>query len=286
MTNIRSPAVAGMFYKRGKAELEKQIRELFFGIAQNKDENIIGIVVPHAGYEYSGRVAAHAYSCLPNAKKFIIIGPNHAGVGPPVSVWRSGYWITPLGNAKINEKMADEICTESEAFRHAENLKDFRAISNSAAEADERAHAREHSIEVQLPLLQFLYGDDFSFVPICMMDQSIGAAKDLAEAILKVKEEFVIIASSDFTHFESRESAERKDATAIKAIESLDAKRFYRTIEKERISICGFGPIAALMMVAKQLGGKINLIKYSTSGDATGDFESVVGYAALKAARS
>ncbi len=284
--SVRHPAVAGMFYKRRKAELEKQIKELLFGIVQKQDENTIGIVAPHAGYEYSGRIAAHAYSCLPknSVKNFIIIGPNHAGVGPPVSVWRSGYWLTPLGKAKVNEKMADEICTESEAFRHAENLKDFRAISNSAAKADESAHIREHSIEVQLPFIQFLFGNGFSFVPACMNDQSFESAKNLADAVARIKDA-IIIASSDFTHFESGESAERKDAAAIKTIESLDAKGFYETVGKENISICGFGPIAVLMIIAKQLGGKIALIKHATSGDITGDYGSVVGYAALKAVK-
>jgi len=265
---IRYPAVAGMFYKPGKAELEKQIKELFSSISQKQNaENVLGLVVPHAGYEYSGRTAVLAYSCLPNsAKNFIILGPNHTGFGPPVSIWRSGKWVTPLGSSKINENMADEI------------------ISNSAAEADERAHMREHSIEVQIPFLQFLFGKNFSFVPVCMRDQSLESAKSIADAILRIKDA-TIIASSDFTHFESGESVERKDADAIKAIESLDAENFYETIEKENISVCGFGPIAVLMIIAKKLGCKIVRITHSTSGDVTGDFDSVVGYAALKAVK-
>lgn len=267
--NVRHPAVAGTFYKSGKAELEKQIKDLFPRIAQRQGaENILGLVAPHAGYEYSGKTAALAYSCLPKdpKKNFIILGPNHGGTGPAVSIWRSGKWVTPLGEADINENMTAEI------------------ISNSAAEADESAHMREHSIEVHLPFLQFLFGKNFSFVPVCMRDQSLESAKNIADAVSQAKDA-TIIASSDFAHFESGESAERKDADAIKAIESLDVKRFYRTIEEKNISVCGFGPIAVLMIVARELGGKILLIRHSTSGDMTGDYDSVVGYAALKAVR-
>lgn len=269
MKSIRYPAVAGMFYDSRKAGLETQIRNAFFhrcgpGCLHKNDENIIGIVVPHAGYEYSGHVAAHAYSCLPknSAKNFIIIGPNHTGIGPNVSVWSRGKWLTPLGEAKINEKIADKI------------------ISSSIAEEDESAHLNEHSIEVQIPFLQFLFGN-IDFVPVCMKDQSQQAAKNIANAVLGIKEDVILIASSDFTHFESKESAERKDADAIRAIESMDLKKFYRVIEEERISICGFGAIAVLMLIVKKRGGKIMQIAHSTSWDITGDLSNVVGYAAL-----
>lgn len=292
---LRYPTVSGTFYASRISALEKQINS-FFGAVDvdlnaNSAETItktkakekaavtkqktIGIIAPHAGYAYSGHTAAKAYASIASIskdclKKFIILGPNHTGIGEPVSIWNRGAWLTPLGEAKIDESLADKILLKS-----------------AIAKTDESAHLSEHSIEVQIPFLQFLFGNTFSFVPICMANQSIEAAIDIAKAILSLKAgdrfDFTIIASSDFTHYESRKSVEAKDSEAIKAIQSLDAARFYRTLEENDISACGFGPVAVLMIVTKALGGKIVKVAHSDSGDAGGDTENVVGYAALKA---
>lgn len=271
---LRYPAVAGMFYEARRDALRGQIKSAFLSgpgsIPTHIEtaENLIGLIVPHAGYEYSGSTAAHAYALLGkgSSKTFILLGPNHRGTGPAVSVWNRGSWETPLGAAKIAEETADNLISKS-----------------SLAKADKSAHITEHSIEVQVPFLQFLFGGAIRIVPVCMADQSQEAAEDIAKAILSLGEDATIIASSDFTHFESGPSVERKDAEAIKAIESLDVKRFYRTLEENDISVCGFGPIAALMLVAKARGGKIKKIAHATSGDKTGGFGSVVGYAAMNA---
>jgi AmmeMemoRadiSam system protein B len=267
---LRHPFVSGMFYSADESRLKKQLARAFANAAQPRAESkkVIGIIAPHAGYEYSGITAARAYTALGKnpPKTFIILGPNHTGIGPAISVWNRGAWQTPLGECKIAENAADKIIAKS-----------------AIAKADESAHIQEHSIEVQIPFLQFLFGNEIRIVPICMADQSQEAAEDIAKAIISLGEEATIIASSDFTHYESKKEVEKKDAHAIAAIESLGLKTFYNTLESEDISACGFGPIAVLMLVAKARNAKIIKIAHSTSGDITGETKSVVGYAALKA---
>lgn len=267
---LRYPAVAGMFYESHGPRLKERLKRLFLESpdhAENR-EKVIGIIAPHAGYEYSGSVAARAHASIGKnpPKTFILLGPNHTGAGPAISVWNRGSWLTPLGECKIAENAADKLISAS-----------------SIAKADESAHISEHSIEIQLPFLQFLFEDNIRIVPVCMADQSEEAAEDVAKAILSLNEDAIIIASSDFTHYESKKEAERKDAAAIRAIESLDVRRFYSILEENDISACGFGPIAVLMTVAKARGAKIRKIAHSDSGDITGETGSVVGYAALKA---
>ncbi|MBU4246287.1 MAG: MEMO1 family protein [Nanoarchaeota archaeon] len=269
---LRQPAVSGMFYSADESRLKEQLARAFANAAQTRAESrkVIGIIAPHAGYEYSGFTAARAYSAIgkSHSKTFIILGPNHTGTGSEisVSVWNRGAWLTPLGECKIDEIVAGKIISKS-----------------AIAKADARAHIQEHSIEVQIPFLQFLFGNEIKVVPICMADQSISAAQDIAKAVLSLDEEVTIIASSDFTHYEGKKEVERKDAEAIKAIESLDVPRFYNALEENDISACGFGPIAVLMLVAKAKGAKIKRIAQTTSGDITGETKSVVGYAAMKA---
>lgn len=266
---LRRPAVSGMFYSEDESQLKRQLERAFANARIHRErKKTIGIVAPHAGYEYSGLTAAKAYSSFGKnpSKTFIILGPNHAEIGPEISVWSRGTWLTPLGECKIAENIADKIIANSKI-----------------AKADETAHIEEHSIEVQIPFLQFLFGNEIRIVPICMADQSREAAEDIAKSIIPLKEEFAIIASSDFTHYESRKEVEKKDAAAIRTIESLDVVQLYKILEENDISACGFGPIAVLMLVAKARGAKIKRITHSTSGDITGETKSVVGYAAMKA---
>lgn len=268
---MRKPSAAGYFYPAKKEDLRKQIEEMFIsklgvGKLAGKSENVVGLIVPHAGYVYSGYVAAHAYHSLSKKpKSFVIIGPNHAGYGASLSVYARGSWLTPLGEAKIDEQVASLILKKSKL-----------------ASEDEIAHASEHSIEVQLPFLQCLFGK-VSFVPICMLDQTITAARDLANALAELEQKVVFIASTDFSHYESQEVAREKDMLAVEAIRSLDVEKFYEVVRVNNVSMCGYGCVAVLMLLAKQVGCKIELIKYMTSGDVTGDRGAVVGYAALKA---
>jgi AmmeMemoRadiSam system protein B len=267
---MRVPAVAGYFYPSDRKELERMLTA-FFEKARNEvkeRENVIGIIAPHAGYIYSGLTAAYAYASLPKdpKKTIVIIGPNHTGYGSEVSVYPNGKWKTPLGEIEVDEEFVDEL------------------IKNCKfAEEDEAAHIYEHSIEVQLPFLQFLYNNNFKIVPICLMNQSLEVAEYLANALIKIKKEFLVVASSDLNHYESYEITQRKDMELIKTIISLDLKKFYQTLERLNVSACGYGAIATLMSLTKKLDGKIELLRHSTSAEINRDYSNVVGYGALVA---
>jgi AmmeMemoRadiSam system protein B len=275
----REPAVAGQFYEYSAVSLKKEIKNCFlkkdFGpeklptVKKGKRE-IIGIIVPHAGYMYSGPIAANSYFELAldgKPENFIIIGPNHTGMGTAISVMDEGEWKTPIGNVKINSELARKILANSKIARK-----------------DVTAHFQEHSVEVQLPFLQYVY-KKFEFVPVCMLDQSYEASLDLGTAIAESisNKNVVIIASSDFTHFERNETAHRQDKKALDAIEKMDAKKFLEVVEYENMSVCGYGPIAAMLIAAKKLKAKsCEILRYATSGDVAGDETRVVGYAAAK----
>jgi AmmeMemoRadiSam system protein B len=219
---------------------------------------------------FSGPIAAHAYHELGSdgsPDTVVIMGPNHSGYGSGLATVNDGFWRTPLGDVAVNGKVADEIVRESHIV-----------------DVDESAHQYEHSIEVQLPFLQYLYGSEFTFVPICFLMQDLSSAREVGEAIAKVlaRKNAVVIASSDLTHYEPKQSAERKDKAILAAVETLDEAKFYSVVEANRVSACGYGPIAALISAVKGLGAKeAKLLCYKTSGDVIGDYSSVVGYAAM-----
>ncbi|MFH1424181.1 MAG: AmmeMemoRadiSam system protein B [archaeon] len=270
---IRPPAVAGTFYPLSTEDLNKAIancftREFGAGTPKSKGEKVIAAVVPHAGYTYSGPVATYIYKKLKNSetKTYVILGPNHTGAGPAISIMANGKWATPLGQVEIDAELAARI------------LSDF-----PDAEIDETAHVGEHSIEVQLPFLQYV-AKDFKIVPICMMDQSPATAISMGRALATACDDSVtVLASSDFTHFEPQPIASEKDHEAISAIEKLDIEKFYSILQNYSMSVCGYGPIIAAMAYAKEKGAKAGkLLQYATSGDITGDKTSVVGYAAIE----
>jgi AmmeMemoRadiSam system protein B len=267
---MRIPAVAGYFYPSDRKELEKMLKDFFEKARKEvkERENAIGIVAPHAGYIYSGLTAAYAFASLTkNPKKtIVIIGPNHTGYGSEVSVYPNGKWKTPFGEVEVDEEFVYELI---------KNCK--------LAEKNEAAHVYEHSIEVQLPFLQFLHGNNFKIVPICLMNQSLEVAECLSNALMKTKKEFLLVASSDLNHYESYEVAQRKDRELIKTIISLDLKKFYQTLENLNVSACGYGAIATLMSLTKKLEGKIEFLRHSTSAEISNDYSSVVGYGALVA---
>ena len=271
---IRKPAVSGMFYAGTPEELREQIQwcykhELGPGAVprvNNKGpRKIIALVVPHAGYAYSGPVAAHAYKELANDGMFdtaVIIGPNHTGYGSLVSVWTGSSWETPLGKVKINKELA-------------------RKLLGGVIEEGELAHVHEHSIEVQLPWLQHLYGG-LKIVPITMLAQDMETARELGKAIYKAGGNTIIIASSDFTHYEPHLVATEKDRSMIEAIISLDEEELYKRRELLNCTMCGYGPVASAIVAAKETGAKTaTLLKYATSGDVIGDFSAVVGYGSI-----
>jgi len=274
----RLPAQAGTFYPDTEGALRNQIQQSFLHrlgpraiptIPQTRNQNLLGLIVPHAGYKYSGPVAAHSYYKLASAgilESIIILGPNHTGLGSGVSIMTEGEWSTPLGDVPVDADLAREI-----------------ADSSDLVDVEDEAHRNEHSIEVQLPFLQFIYPRRFKFVPICMMLQDLKTSVEVGEAISKAAEKHgaAVLASSDWTHYEPQEEAQSKDKQAIGAALQLNEKKFQEIIEERPVSACGYGPVTAMIHAAKLRGVRSgNLLSYQTSGDVTGDKSSVVGYAA------
>jgi AmmeMemoRadiSam system protein B len=278
---VRRPCVAGAFYPADPERLKKAIQECFThrlgpgALPEQKspDRKIVSVVCPHAGYMYSGPTAAHSYHQLASEASpdsIVALGPNHTGLGGPVSLWGTGAWETPLGRASIDEELARAIFKASDFI-----------------DMDETAHLREHSIEVQLPFLQYIYGK-IRFVPICMGYQDLETSRKVGRAIAKASKEkdVLILASTDLTHMESKSSAAAKDRGVIDRIVSMDEAALQNWVRSQRVTMCGYGPVSAALVASKLLGAiKAEILSYSTTGDITGDTSAVVGYAAAKITR-
>jgi len=259
---MRLPAVAGQFYPGSKAELEHQLDSM---LHPEKELPFLGAVVPHAGYIYSGQVAAKVYSRLPKAETYVIIGPNHHGLGSPVALSRES-WRTPLGVVEPDLELAD-------------------MLAGSIIDHDETAHLHEHSIEVQIPFLQKRF-QGFKILPILMGLQdeqtALEVGQELSLAVQKLNHSCIVIASSDFTHYEPQETARKVDAKLLEAILNMDVPELYDRVYRYDATACGYGPIAVTIMAAAALGAKAGrLLAYATSGDVSGDYSQVVGYAAI-----
>jgi len=219
---------------------------------------------------YSGPVAAHSYYNLATDGKpdvVVIFGPNHRGQGSGLAVMKEGVWRTPLGDVQIDKETANLILCMSKII-----------------DMDELAHTYEHSIEVQLPFLQYLYGSAFKFVPISFLMQDLESSCEVGQAVAEALDgkNALIIASTDMTHYEPHETAAKKDKKALSALEKLDEEEFYSIVESNHITACGYGPVVALITAAKLLGAtKGQILCYKTSGDVTGDYSTVVGYASV-----
>lgn len=276
---VRRPSYAGTFYEGTSQSLKAQIEECFTHdlgpkslpkAADNPLKTIVGLVSPHAGYMYSGPVAAHSYYHLAldgQPDLVVILGPNHTGSGSALAAVREGVWRTPLGEVEIDTATADNIISGS-----------------SLLDVDEDAHMQEHSIEVQLPWLQYLYGGGFKFVPICFLMQDLQSSREVGMAVAKAlkSKNALVIASTDMTHYEPQKQAQSKDQMLIEAELKLDEERLYSTVESIGASMCGYGPVIAAITAAKELGAKNGkLLCYKTSGDVTGDYSAVVGYSSL-----
>ena len=263
---IRNPVVSGQFYPASPSQLKAMIE----GMVNEKavKEDIIGLVSPHAGYVYSGPVAGAVISRVKFKDTFIIMGPSHTGMGKPLSIMTQGAWRTPLGEVEIDAELGGKILATS-----------------SHLEEDHVAHQHEHSIEVQLPFLQY-FKPDIKLVPI-VLGYASGATykkigEEIAQAIKELNKEVVIIASSDMTHYESQESAQRKDDKAIEAILDLNEDELLKRVDELNISMCGYAPTVSLIAAARELGAtEAELVRYQTSGDTTGDYTAVVGYAGI-----
>ncbi len=295
---LRHPAVAGHFYQGSAEALRKQVQEYIIPDAARV--KAFGILSPHAGLMYSGSVAGAVYSGVELPDTFILIGPNHTGMGAPISLMGGGRWETPLGGTDINESLAAAILAKS-----------------SLIHEDTLAHLREHSLEVQLPFIQY-FKEKFTIVPIQMLDIRLESCLDVGAAVAAaIKDrrqktevrsqktedrqqttgdnqnsalhtphsalyDVLIVASSDMSHYEPAEVAKEKDHKAIHHILNLDPEGLYRTVRDSGISMCGFGPAVAMLSACKILGAtRAELIKYTNSGEASGDYAQVVGYAGI-----
>ncbi|MCK4244608.1 MAG: AmmeMemoRadiSam system protein B [Candidatus Omnitrophica bacterium] len=263
---IRKPAVAGQFYP---AEPEQLKKDLSSYLERNLEkEEAKGIIVPHAGYIYSGPVAGAVYSRINLPDTIILLGPNHTGAGKPFSLMSEGIWGTPLGEVEIDIPVAKEILKDSHYLKE-----------------DFSAHQDEHSLEVQIPFLQILSAT-FKIIPIVLSgteDKSLRAiGEEIAEALLRQKKGALLVASSDMTHYESEEAAQKKDHYALEAILKLDEEELLKRVRERNISMCGVAPVVVMITAVKRLGAKeAELVKYRTSGAVTGDLAQVVGYAGV-----
>ena len=263
---IREPAVSGQFYPSSPEELKSMIR----GMVDEKaaKEDVIGYYAPHAGFIYSGPVVGATVSRVNFKDTCVIMGPSHTGAGAPFSILTEGTWRTPLGDVEVDTKLASAILGNSNNLRE-----------------DRLAHLQEHSIEVQLPFIQY-FKPDIKFVPILLSHtnaavyRSIGMA--IAKAIKDSGKEVVIVASGDMNHYESQKITHTKDRQAIESILKLEAGELLERVHDFNISMCGYGTVASLIYAAKELGSvRTELVKYQTSGDVTHDFSAVVGYAGI-----
>jgi AmmeMemoRadiSam system protein B len=265
---VRPPAVAGTFYESSPDRLRRQVEACFAANPPAPKERLIGAVVPHAGLMYSGHVAAAIYALADLPKRLIILCPNHTGAGHFAAINREGAWRTPFGDVAIESSLADALMAKTQLLAD-----------------DARAHAREHSLEVQLPFLQRTLGD-FTFVPICLGAHRYDYAEEIGRAIADVvreeKEPIAILASSDLNHYEDQRETLRKDQLAIDQVLARNPRELWRVVDEYDVSMCGFIPTTTMLVAANALGAAdARLIKHATSGDVNGDYSHVVGYAAI-----
>lgn len=257
----REATVAGAFYPGKKEKLTEQIEGFFKKMPKEKKTKCV--VAPHAGYEYSGQTAAFSYNALKESKTFILLGPSHTGLGPNISISDAEEWTTPLGKLPVDAKLREKL------------------VEKLGIETDDTAHIQEHSIEVQLPFLQFLF-KGFSILPITIMEHRLQELTKLGKALAELPDNASIIASGDFTHHQPLETAKEKDLGAIEKVKELDTEGFYNEVVGKNLSICGLAPITVLMQYCKLKNFKEGkLFHYDTSATASGDSSSVVGYAAI-----
>ena len=262
----REPAVAGRFYPDDPQALLDDVKIHIDETAEKY--SAIGVVSPHAGFKYSGDVAGSVYSRLEIPDTVILLGPNHTGLGERISIMVNGSWSTPLGDQEIDSELAQALLEAS-----------------PCVVASASAHESEHSLETQLPFLQY-FRDDFKIVPICLKRLNLKECHVLSEAIFnavkKIGRRVLIIASTDMSHYETHDVATALDRKAIDQILKMDAKGLHETVAENAISMCGVDSVVVMLMVSKEMGAEhAELINYMTSGEISGNFDQVVGYAGM-----
>ena len=273
---IRKPVVAGHFYPGETEDLKNMIKSCIkhkYGPGNQlveTSEKVYGIICPHAGYVYSGPTACHSYKSISsqNPELVIIIGPNHFGIGRDAATMIDAQWQTPLGMVQVDSEAAKQVAERSKFI-----------------EIDEYSHSQDHSLEVQVPMLQEILSNEFEILPIILRAQGMETAIDVGNAVSEIakKKNAIIVASSDFTHYEENSFAHQQDMALIEPILEMNIERFYQVLNERRVTACGYGAMASAMIACKNLGAtKGELLSYATSGDVSGDTESVVGYGAIK----
>jgi AmmeMemoRadiSam system protein B len=271
-TSVRHPAVAGRFYPREPRELREEVVTYLSQTPQRKPVRALGCIAPHAGYMYSGHVAGAVFAALEIPQLCLVLCPNHTGVGRALAIMSEGAWETPLGKVPIDSRFAAALKQRCPLLQE-----------------DSSAHRSEHAAEVELPFLQ-VRQPQLRFVAIALGTGQFEVLAQLGDAIADVIAAHIsadgapilIVASSDMNHYESDAITRVKDYSAIDPILALDARALYDTVTQQHISMCGFGPAVAMLTAAKKLGAKsAKLIKYATSGDVSGDLDTVVGYAGV-----
>ncbi len=265
---IRQPVVAGQFYPGSAQDLQKEVGTYLSGAPASRQERTLLAMAPHAGYVYSGEVAGMTLGQANLAGSLLLLGPNHTGMGRPLSVWTRGQWLTPLGPADIDENLADAL-----------------TAADHRLEPDHAAHLQEHSLEVMLPFLQ-VKNPGFKFVPVAVSEPRLselsGVARSLAAVLKDWPEPVSMVVSSDMSHYVPHEKAKELDSLALGAALRLDPVGLYSTVRELGISMCGVLPMTLALMTALELGAtNAELAAYSTSGDVSGDYARVVGYAGV-----
>jgi AmmeMemoRadiSam system protein B len=265
---IRSPVVAGQFYPGDQSSLSRTLSSLIPDVPLTEKKEALAVVSPHAGYVYSGGVAGETFAMVKVPETVLILGPNHTGSGLPVAIMDKGAWQMPMGEVEIDEELAAALVSDS-----------------TIIQPDDMAHRSEHSLEVQVPFLQFVQ-HNLAITPIVVShisyESCVAVGNDIATAIENYNKPVLIVASTDMTHYESRESASSKDSLALERIKNLDPQGLYDTVVGNRISMCGIMPTTVALVAALKLGAKqAELVRYTDSGETSGDTSQVVGYAGL-----
>jgi len=262
----RQPIVSGSFYPGSKDELIETVKTLLDDKLEK--QKVLGAISPHAGYIYSGSVMGNVFSKIEVPDTVVILAPNHTGAGPKYSIWPDGCWKTPLGETAIDEGLVNDILN-----------------SCNLLEKDKKAHIREHSAEVILPFLQYI-NPQVKIVVIAIrsskLDDLKAIGRSIGQVLKNMRPSTLVVASSDMTHYESQESADKKDKSAIAEIVALREEGLYNVVRESNITMCGVNPSVSMIVCSKERGAaKAELVRYTTSGDVTGDYDQVVGYAGI-----
>lgn len=261
---VRRPAVAGMFYPGDRGTLEHDLGRM---VDRSGDQRVLGLISPHAGYVYSGGCAGKGFGRIMVPDDVIILGVNHSGFGHPFAVDGNESWQTPLGHATLAEELKEKLVQKSKIFA-----------------VDSVAGSQEHSLEVQVPFIQYL-NPQARILPITVssmdLSQLVAAGKELA-SVLHEHQDLLMIASTDMSHYISADNARKKDQRAIDSILALDPEGLFNTVVNEHISMCGMGPTVIMLTAALEAGAtQAEVIEYTNSGETSGDFNKVVGYLSM-----